>query len=463
MGAGADASNPGGAVMSLHLGLSIGLNVTAGGSAPALTVYSLDNNHYEASQTLQSVTITDQGAPYDGTHDLTGILTGADDDIGWFVDPFRTGTEGVGNTLIVNKGLWVSEGEDSGLSETNVVRYWDDQTVIATNVTLPYEYVQQAGDDTRGIEIIFTASNPTNSAQVKTDIVVSVNAPAIVSASNVTPTVLNSNEFGDGKTYHLYEWNTAGTFNGDITFSQGGKVRVLLVGGGGGGGMGEYEHGGGGGAGDLYTNSAFIVTAGAKNIVVGAGGVKGTNTVRAGSGGDTTFEGITALGGGSGAIRGGGNPAAADGGSGGGGCQWMTEGGTGVGYNANDGGSFTDGVSNGLSAAGGGGAGGVGQDAQTTNTLGGEGGIGLQDNITGTNVYYAGGGAGGARFDEECPGGLGGGGTSRGETYSTPFLADDGADGFGGGGGSGYRYFQYPAGVSGAGGCGTVKILVEVI
>ena len=81
------------------------------------------------------------------------------------------------------------------------------------------------------------------------------------------------------------------------------------------------------------------------------------------------------------------------------------------------------------SAAGGGGAGEVGE-SQTSGQNGGDGGDGLQNDITGTNLYYAGGGGGAPHTGSDGSGGQGGGGDANRSSDG-----DAGTDYLGGGGG----------------------------
>jgi hypothetical protein len=97
---------------------------------------------------------------------------------------------------------------------------------------------------------------------------------------------------------------------------------------------------------------------------------------------------------------------------------------------------------------GGGGSGAVGGNGQGDFNPAGDGGIGLQNDITGTNTYYAGGGGGGRDFDANANsrvgyGGTGGGGN--GQVAGTDYLGGGG----GGGSGDGGSYVQ--AGVGGKG------------
>jgi hypothetical protein len=121
------------------------------------------------------------------------------------------------------------------------------------------------------------------------------------------------------------------------------------------------------------------------------------------------------------------------------------------------------------SAGGGGGAGGpglIGLDGNVydfnVGARGGHGGIGLQCDITGTNVYYAGGGAGGTNMNKSTTtqrirptGGLGGGGNGslidlEGGTNGIPNTG-------GGGGGCDWEY----KGLSSSGGSGVVIIRIN--
>ena len=72
----------------------------------------------------------------------------------------------------------------------------------------------------------------------------------------------------NGEVVHTFTSN--GTF---VVPSDGGEVRVLIVGGGGGGG----NDGGGGGAGGVIHTLAYSVNQGSIEIVIGAGGGVSTN------------------------------------------------------------------------------------------------------------------------------------------------------------------------------------------
>jgi len=270
----------------------------------------------------------------------------------------------------------------------------------------------------------------------------------------------------------------------------------LIVGVGGGGGM---DMGGGGGAGGYVAGNTYFAP-GSYNVTVGAGGIgapaAGTGgqpsghqfTISATSGSNSslfgsTAGGITARGGGfGGSSYWGYTPNQGYGASGG-------SGGASSGYKQGVGASDRAGVSTQFSAygyglgntggqatdnyysGGGGGAGAVGNTGSAS--VQGDGGIGIQNSILGTNFYWAGGGAGGGYSREGGNGGLGGGGgggvgsktggsgftngenTAGGSVNSHANVpGGNGGVGTGGGGGGGSHYNSNNKG--GDGGSGSV-------
>lgn len=202
-------------------------------------------------------------------------------------------------------------------------------------------------------------------------------------------------------------------------------AQVLLVAGGGAG------SGGGGGAGGLlFYNSVSLQAGESYWVSIGAGGTSG------GSGYNTTFNGLTAIGGG-----GPGAPGGSGGGTGWGGQhQWgaITSGVTGQGNNGGTGYYHSDwghsyGGGGGAGAAGGWGAGSAGNQS-------GNGGNGLAYSINGTSTYYAGGG-GGSQGGRSWygPGGAGGGGGANGQAGGSNL----GAGGNSNNGGSGIVIITY--------------------
>lgn len=195
--------------------------------------------------------------------------------------------------------------------------------------------------------------------------------------------------------------------------------------------------GGGGG----YKTGSMTLTPGSYSVVVGLGGQRMSWTAggvidrEGGNGGDSSFNGVTALGGGRGFDQTNGN--GADGGNGGGGgvpaIIAPSSGGSGL-DGGFDGGGYPSG---GARTGSGGGAGGAGNNGTSAPTLGG---VGVTSTISGSSIGVCGGGAGG-------PGNAGGEGVTTwgaGQAriqgcVSTDAAAgaipNDGVDGRGGGGG----------------------------
>jgi hypothetical protein len=263
-----------------------------------------------------------------------------------------------------------------------------------------------------------------------------------------------------GQPYRVHTWTT----DGDITFSTGGKIEVLCVGGGGAGGsvptsgsigsFGSYASGGGGGGGGVV-ESSIIVTNDLYSAIVGDGGTQSlqASTSRFGKQFAPIEDVVTALGGGRGGTVSTISPYVADAQTGGvasGGGGSALSGGT-LGDHISDGGDRffgqgnvgADAVASSLigssdpMSGGGGGASQAGQSALNAPPNGGNGVISL---ITGTPVFYGGGGAGGLQESSVVPrligvepsiGGLGGGG-GRGSRVNP-----NGVNGLGGGGAGG--------------------------
>ena len=199
---------------------------------------------------------------------------------------------------------------------------------------------------------------------------------------------------------------------GTITVQRGRTLTVdyLLVGGG--GGASGYIGGGGGGGYYVYTTSASF-TPGTYIINIGSGGIGqiSANAPNATSGGSTTI------------VLNGSTVAT---GPGGGGAAT-------IGGLAGSSGSFTGGSYNGGTINSGGGAG-AGGNGANGGTYGGDGGIGVQNSITGTATYYGGGGGGGW-YTGNVPGTGGAGGGANGASSYNPSSSNSGTDGLGGGGG----------------------------
>lgn len=270
--------------------------------------------------------------------------------------------------------------------------------------------------------------------------------------------------------YLLYQdatrgWTADNIIDNPPTFN----VDYLVIAGGGAGGRATAGGIGapGGGAGGLRTSFGSTSGGGASaetalallvatnyTVTVGAGGSGPTSGNTSGpNGSNSVFSTITSIGGGGGATNntGGGFPAGGNGGSGGGTYQGAIGAGT-----ANQG--FDGGLSSsGSSSGGGGGAGGVGVNSNYNTSTVGNGGLGLQNSITGSAVMYAGGGGGGQYSSEAGgpgaggssiggAGGSGGGNAGGNGNTSTGSGGGGGGDGGNGGnGGSGVVILRYPS------------------
>lgn len=222
-------------------------------------------------------------------------------------------------------------------------------------------------------------------------------------------------------------------------------TKLFMIGGGAGGGFGHAAcGGGGGGAGGYIYKLTYQLSSGVGiyTFVIGSGGTYGSAGSPSTNGGNTTFDGLIAIGGGRGLSND--YPNGGIGGSGGGGIgNAITTGAAGTVDQGNAGGNGVTAPN--YNGGGGGGAGAVGQNA--TSSKGGDGGIGILINLLGANTYYGGGGGGGAYY-QKTPGtgGLGGGGNGSVLAIATDGTVNTG----GGGGGSGFNGNQ----LSGRGGKG---------
>jgi len=211
-----------------------------------------------------------------------------------------------------------------------------------------------------------------------------------VPATAFSATCTGSCTESDDGLYHVLTF-TAGTSS--VTFSASGVLsEILLVGQGGGAGGGA--NGAGGGAGGMVEIGTRAVNGTTYTVIVGStgglgGGTDNGNPGQVGS--NTSFDSIVALGGGGGGSYD--SVSCSNGGSGGGGAS-----NSGVGCSStqdvNTGGGFGYGYSGGIAgsaySSGGGGAGGNGEGGNTGNPA--YGGIGRDNDITGSSVTYAKGG-----------------------------------------------------------------------
>lgn len=208
------------------------------------------------------------------------------------------------------------------------------------------------------------------------------------------------------------------TSSGNLNIPNDGRTIVsaimLLVAGGGAGGYNGFS--GGGGAGGVLANidiTSNISSGGVYPVVVGNGSILSQTTSR---GGNTSAFGYTAIGGVDGTDA---QITNLVGGSGGGARYYLlhnaaTQGTPGQGHDGGD--ATVDGYTN--AAGGGGGGGGAGSPGGEGNASSyGHGGIGIWDDISGVNTYYAQGGDGG--YPNHTPNlavGYGSGGSSAATT-----------------------------------------------
>ncbi len=221
-----------------------------------------------------------------------------------------------------------------------------------------------------------------------------------IQAAPVTPSIYIENSSGNVYAVESYTYTgSANTADYTRVFPKNTVCDILVVGGGGAGG--NDRGGGGGGGGVIFSqnvtlNGTYTITVGKEGIgstsgTTGGSGTRGTNGSNSSISG-TGLTTLTAIGGGAGgSCASGGIREGISGGSGGGGSQFSGagSGGTGTtGQGKNGGIGFEGGA-----AGGGGGYTGAGTNATSTNA--GNGGIGLQNSITGTAIIYGSGGGGG--------------------------------------------------------------------
>jgi hypothetical protein len=247
----------------------------------------------------------------------------------------------------------------------------------------------------------------------------------------------------------IHSFTSSGTFNTAQAIS---GAKVLVIGGGGGGGQ---NGGGGGGAGAYIYNTSSAINSGNTTVTIGGGGASGGSP--AANGGNSVFGTTTALGGGGGASRdaGAGGQAGGSGGGGGGATASPRHlGGAGTAGQGNNGGNGTTPDAS-CNAAGGGGGGAGGPATNAANNNGGTGGIGVQNNITGSNLWYAAGGGGGTtNFNVGC------GPSSCNGTACSSIINGNGGSGIGGNGEStaGTANTGSGGGAERAGGSGVVIV-----
>jgi hypothetical protein len=300
-----------------------------------------------------------------------------------------------------------------------------------------------------------------------------VGATPIVATGGTTTTVTVGSGV-EATQYRVHTFTTTGnsTFAvSDLGNLNGGQVEVLMVAGGGGGGSWV---GGGGGGGGVVKRVMTLNSLGNYTVTVGAGGGGVDNPSPSGymnnllyrgtayhNGGNSTFNGFTAIGGGHGGAWQPFPPAAGGSGGGagysaGGGAAQQPSSATGGFGNAGGNGRGTG--DNGYPTGGGGGAGAAGQNWSPVRS--GYGGVGYISAIGGSNAYYGGGGGGGVHGSSaDAAGGFGSGaygGGGNGLAANTG-RAPSGTANTGGGGGGNGRNGNEPS-YGGNGGSGIVII-----
>ena len=269
---------------------------------------------------------------------------------------------------------------------------------------------------------------------------------------------------GDGTVdfIHIFT-NAASTANFTVPAGNAiryGSGRILVVGG---GASGSGDCGGGGGAGGLIYQEGLTVASG--TVTVGAGGAQSASGATGNNGADTVLTlgatTYTALGGGTGGRWG--AYAGVDGGSGGGsssGDSTKNTPGQGLQPSSASGGFGNSGGRGGPNDMGGGGGGAGSAGVNATGEVAGDGGAGLEYDISGEMAFYAAGGGGAATHGRVAGvGGSGIGGSGLNNKGNTPAGAGEAGTGSGGGGGGGGGS---GTSIGGAGGSGVVIIRYTV-
>jgi hypothetical protein len=376
-----------------------------------------------------------------------------------------------------------SSGNNKTLTTSGIYQFNDSRNslFLASNIsaTMPVENWSNFGDFT--VAGWFKTSSFVNGDKLLEFIAYDLVHP-ITTSPSITPTLISGNE------YYVAFTNSSTSTNANytITFTQNVVCDVLIVGGGGGGGnsSGGSRSGAGGGAGQvIYLSQQSFSSGSTLNVSVAKGGAGKTGSTggNGADGGSTTFGTYTAVGGGGGAgpvAPQNGNNGASGGGSAGGTGGTLqgivgiaqTQGTTG--YNGGQGGIHYMG-------GGGGGFTSAGQNC-VWGVSGGQGGSGINYNITGVSLGYAGGGGGGGYNQSSTfngitqPGTLGGTATHRagagggaGQSLSPiqPYAGENAVNGSGSGGGgaSGANTGVTSWRNGGNGGTGTVIIRYSIV
>jgi hypothetical protein len=251
-------------------------------------------------------------------------------------------------------------------------------------------------------------------------------------------------------------------------YATGLAVECLVVAGGGSGASTDLNFGSGGGAGGVIEKTLALPTflqapPFVFDILVGAGGAGVSGRLLGLVGNQSDMSEVSVGGGGGSETRLDASQQGGSGGGGPGGTGASAPGGQGVRRQGNSGGAgFLSATAAQQAGGGGGGAGGVGGDA--TNTLPGDGGIGISSTIistanastatvgqvSGSDVYFGGGGGGDRRggISTGGVGGLGGGGSARGGAGTARTGGGGAAGNPSGAGGSGVVILRAPTSVN---------------
>ena len=336
----------------------------------------------------------------------------------------------------------------------NYVKVYYGNTISTyTNIVTSYDNNTTITGLTAGTIYYFNIV-PYNSLDISTSYYGEISTKTPVIVYNITYDSNGTYTKSNGSLYYFKSGS-----NSTLTVNKDCKVKILLVGGGGGGG--RDAGGGGGGGGVIYLDASYLYASTTYHLTIGSGGAGGSSSdISSGSNGGNTFItelNLTAVGGGGGGAK---QVNGLNGGSGGGAGHTAT--GSFSGGSGTSGQGYSGGSSGSASAkygGGGGGAGGAGTNI-TADTPVGNGGIGFQNSITGTNTYYGGGGGGGNWQQTSNGRSTGGGGGGGAGGYGDVILPMDGSANTGGGGGGGGA-LQIGSGRGGAGGSGVIIVYID--
>ena len=408
--------------------LPVVYNTTGASSVALLTT---GNGFGSTNTNIRRYTVTStQGTAISCTDSATlGTSCTVNQDGIYAVNRLDRNTGAASNFGVVKNDDCTTGGFDSVVS-ANQVSYTMAASNVAVNAPNP-GVALSSGDILRACDDSSNRANDTNSRTSRLTIA-KVRDEALPSSFIVAT---GGTITTDGN-YRVHTFNSSGSFQ--IT-SGSGMVESLVVAGGGAGGNSNAAGGGAGGL--IYTTPGATYGTGTYTVTVGAGGTGVSTGTSGNNGGNSVFDTITATGGGGGGAN---ANAGNNGGSGGGGggTSGGQPGGTGIAGQGFAGGTGVDVINS--SGGGGGGCGSVGGNAAPA--VGGNGGTGCSNSITGSAVFYASGGGGSNSFSTQGTASAGGGANGAASAASNA-TANTG----GGGGGRGDG-----AGTSGAGGSGVV-------